>query len=203
MALTYTTLLAQVVDTLGQQVTTAQAAALLPMVEARFNRTIDSPQRELTASVTPTSSAVLPSDCWQVRDVWLVGDPDVTLPICAPDAARVLYGNETGSPQAYVISGTSIAFWPEPGASSDDVVKIRYQQTIPALSDSQATNWLLTAHPDIYYYSLLLQCEAYIVNDERLGIWKAALDESLAELRVLSSRQQYGAAPLAPRVMRA
>jgi len=196
MALTYTTLLAQVVDTLGSQVTTAQAAALLPMVEARFNRTINSPQREVTSSSTPTADITLPADCWQVRDVWLVGSPDVTLEQMSPDEARFHYGTATGSPVAYVISGTTLDLFPTPTAISTDVVKIRYQQTIPALSEATATNWLLTQHPDIYLYSLLLQAEAWIVNDERLGIWKTALDEALAELTNLSNRQRYGASPL-------
>lgn len=202
-ALTYTTLLAQVVDTLGSQVTSAQVDAMLPFVEARFNRTIESPQREIEAYANPTSDVTLPADCWRVRDMWLVGSPDQTLQLVSPDTARVLYAYQTGSPQAYVITGTKVDFWPTPGASSTDTIKIRYEQAIPSLGTSQATNWLLTQHPDIYYYSLLLQCEAFIVNDERLGVWKAALDEALRELDTLSARQRYGAAPLAARPRRA
>lgn len=192
----YTGLIAQVVDTLGGQITTAQAAALLPFVEARFNRTINSPQREVTAYTVPTGDIQIPTDCWQLRDVWLDGSPPVTLEQTAPDEARRLYGNATGSPQAYVVSGSTIDLWPTPTSTSTDTVYIRYQQTIPALSATQTTNWLLASHPDIYYYSLLLQAEAYIVNDERLSVWKAALDEALAELAKLSGKQRYGASPL-------
>ncbi|HEY6868832.1 MAG TPA: hypothetical protein VI199_03645 [Novosphingobium sp.] len=181
--MTYTTLLAQVVDTLGQQVTTAQVDAMLPFVEARFNRTINSPQREVEAYANPTSDVTLPQDCWQVRDMWLVGSPDATLEQLSPDAARSLFGGVSGSPEAYTITGTKIDFWPTPSVSSTDTIKIRYQQTIPALTTTNTTNWLLTQHPDIYYYSLLLQCEAYIVNDERLPLWKAGLDEALGELK--------------------
>jgi hypothetical protein len=201
--LTYTTLMAQVVDTLGSQVTTAQVDAMLPLVEARFNRIIESPQREIESYANPTSDVALPDDCWRLRDMWLVGSPDQTLVQLSPATARTLYGLETGSPQAYVITGTNIDFWPTPGDDSTDTIKIRYEQSIPALSATQTTNWLLTQHPDIYYYALLLQCEAFIVNDERLTLWKSALDEALAELRELSGRQRYGAAPLAPRPFRA
>jgi hypothetical protein len=191
----YTGLLAQVVDTLGGQITTTQAAALMPFVEARFNRTINSPQREVTAYAVPTSDITIPSDCWQIRDVWLDGTPPTTLEQMAPDEARRLYGQQTGSPVAYVITGTTIDLWPTPGASSTDEVYMRYQAAIPSLA-SNGTNWLILGHPDIYYYSLLLQAEAYIVNDERLGVWKSALDEALAELNKLSAKQRYGASPL-------
>lgn len=192
----YVGLLAQVVDTLGSQVTTAQAAALLPLVEARFNRTINSPEREASAYATPTDDVTIPADCWQLRDVWLEGSPPVTLEQMSPDEARHLYGMKTGAPVAYVASGRTLDFWPTPDATSTAVVRIRYQKTIPPLSATITTNWLLDKHPDIYYYGLLLQCEAYIVNDERLGIWKAALDEALRELDRLSDKQRYGASPL-------
>jgi hypothetical protein len=192
----YNDLLAQVVDTLGSQVTTAQAAALLPFVEARFNRTINSPKREVTVYAVPTSDVSLPTDCWQLRDVWLDGSPPVTLEQMAPDEARRLYGLRSGNPVAYVMSGTTLDLFPTPAATATGTVFLRYQQTIPALGDAQASNWLLAAHPDIYYYGLLLQCEAYIVNDERLGLWKSALDEALGELDRLNAKQRYGASPL-------
>lgn len=201
----YNSLLARVVDTLGAQITTAQAANLVELVEARFNRIIDHPLRETEAFVTPTGDITLPSDCWTVRDMWTVGTSgaaDASLEQLSPQVARELYGNRTGDPQAFVIIGNRIDFWPTPSATSTTQVRIRYQQTIPALSSSNLSNWLIAQHPDIYYYSLLLQSEAYIVNDERLGVWKAALDEALAELTALGARQRYGVAPLSARPMR-
>lgn len=192
-------LIAQVVDTLGSQVTTAQATALLPFAEARFNRLIDHPSRETEAYKTVTADPTLPTDCWRVRDVWLAGSPDVTLEQMSPDAARSLFGNQSGSVMCYTVSGRTLDLWPQPSASSTDVVHIRYQKTIPALSATTTTNWLLDSYPDVYYYGLLVQCEAYIVNDERVGMWKQALDEALSELAASARKMRYGAAPLVRR----
>lgn len=192
----YNSLIAQVADTLNAQVTTAQVAAMLPFAEARFNRTINSPAREVQAYIIPTSDVTIPADCWQLRDVYLAGTPPVTLQQCAPDDARARFGDATGSVQAYVIRGNVIDLWPTPTAASTDQIYIAYQQTIPALSATNLSNWLIAAHPDIYYYALLLQCEAYIANDERLPVWKSALDEALAELERFSNRQRYGSSPL-------
>lgn len=202
----YTSLLAQVVDTLGSQVTTAQVDAQLAFVEARFNRIIDSPEREKEAYLTPTADIQLPADCWRLRDIWVMGtassDVPTSLVQVSAAQARALYAYETNGIEAYSLTGRTIDFWPDPGTSNTTQVRIRYQQTIPALTSSNTTNWLLTYHPDIYYYSLLLQCEAYIVNDQRLPIWKAALDEALGELSALSAKQRYAQTNLAPRPMR-
>lgn len=194
----YTELLNQVVDTLDGVVTTTQVAAMLPIVEARFNRIIESPDREATAYQTVTDDVTLPTDCWELTDVWLDGTPPKTLHRVSGDTARTQYGTATGSPVAYVLTGSEIDLFPTPEATSTDVVYIRYRTIIPALTGTNTTNWLGDSHPDIYYYSLLLQCEAFIANDERLGIWKAALDEALGELNASSARRQFGTAPLVP-----
>jgi hypothetical protein len=97
---------------------------------------------------------------------------------------------------AYSIQGNSLKLWPIPTATSTDGVIIRYQQTIPALTSSATTNWLINSYPDVYYYGLLVQSEAYIVNDERVGMWKTAFDEALSELALDAKRRRYGASPL-------
>ena len=192
-------LIAQVVDTLGSQVTTAQATALLPLVEARFNRIIDSPEREIEYSWTPDGTDALPSDCWRLRDMWLAGSPDSTLRAVSPDMGRTLYGTDTGNFVAYTVTGRTLYFWPAATSTNTAVVHIRYQQTIPALSATNVNNWLLTSYPDVYYYGLLVQCEAYIVNDERIPLWKSALEEAVGELIAETRRLRYGASPLVRR----
>lgn len=192
----YNGLLSLVVDTLGAQVTTAQADALLPMVEARLNRIIDHPDREVEAYMTPTADPTLPADLWRLRDLWVAGSPDRTLRQVSPDAGRSLYGTNKGELVAYSVSGTTLDLWPTPSADSQDVIHVRYQKAIPALSATTGTNWLLSSHPDVYYYGLLLQCEAFIVNDERIPLWKQAFDEAVAELSVDGRKRRYGASPL-------
>ena len=61
-------------------------------------------------------------------------------------------------------------------------------QKIPALSDSATTNWLLTAHPDLYLFGSLVGAEMSGVNDERAPLWKARRDEILDEVEKLSNK---------------
>jgi hypothetical protein len=59
------------------------------------------------------------------------------------------------------------------------------------LSDAAPANWLLTRHSDIYLWATLLTAEAFLVNDERLGVWKAALDEAIDELVQAGNRKRF------------
>lgn len=196
----YADLLTAVVTTLGNQVTTDQVNSLLPFVEARFNRKLNAPERETTAYKSAVASSALPTDCWQVRDVCVTRSTgDISLEQSSLDSAREIYGTQNGTPAAYVVSGLTILLFPTPSGTVTDTIKIRYQKTIPALGTGNTSNWLLAGHPDIYYYSLLLQCEAFIANDDRVGMWKAALDEALAELNELLTSKRYGPSPLVRR----
>lgn len=197
----YADLLTRVSSTLGGQISVTQAGELVEVVEARFNRTINAPEREVTATKTAANYQSLPPDCWQVRDVFLAGAADVTLEQMSPDSARRIYGTRTGEPRAYAVSGNVLILFPEPPNDATYEINIRYQKAIPGLTSLNTSNWLLAAHPDIYYYSLLLQSEAFIANDERLPVWKTALDEALAEMEALSIRKRYGPSPLVRRAL--
>lgn len=198
----YADLLTAVSKTLGGQISTTDVDSMLSVVEARFNRRINAPEREITATKTVSNYSTLPADCWQVRDVYLGGTSDVTLEQMSPDSARRIYGGTTtGIPKAYAITGTTMILFPTPGVSDTYSINIRYQKTIPALTSINTSNWLLASHPDVYYYSLLLQAEAFIANDARLPIWKQALDEAIEEMNALSVAKRYGPSPLVRRAL--
>lgn len=70
-----------------------------------------------------------------------------------------------------------------------------YQEPIP-LDINNQTNFLTDISPDLMIYATLLEATGYLKNDERLGIWQTARDESIKQLTGLdmsrqSDRQQY------------
>jgi len=77
-----------------------------------------------------------------------------------------------------------------------------YRRRIPALSATTTTNWLLDLAPDAYLYGALVQAEAFLAEDDRLPMWKAAFDEAINELRADADKRKWGAGPLAPRIDR-
>lgn len=50
-------------------------------------------------------------------------------------------------------------------------VDLFYYQKIPALSDTNQTNWLLDLAPYVYLYGSLLAASAFLKDDPRLGVW--------------------------------
>ena len=55
-----------------------------------------------------------------------------------------------------------------------------------------ATNWLLSAHPDLYLYGAILQAEVHIKDDPRLPLIKAGYDEMLYQITRASNRSRWG-----------
>ena len=90
-------------------------------------------------------------------------------------------------PQYYTIIGKKlrIASAPkaesQPGEGDAEVINLIYYQRIPKLSDSQTTNWLLDAAPDIYLYGSLEHAEAFVYDPQRYAMWKAMLRELMDE----------------------
>jgi hypothetical protein len=137
----------------------------------------------------------LPSDFWMARHLFIDVDPRITLEQVSLNMLRTAYATKrTGQPRVYAISGSTLYLGPSPD-TTDNLI-LDYYQTIPALDTGQATNWLLTAHPDVYLYGTLVQAEAYLDNDARLPVWKRALDDGLLEIMEAGKRKRYGAAPI-------
>lgn len=43
-------------------------------------------------------------------------------------------------------------------------------------------NWLITAHPDIYYYGALAESAPWLHDDARIPVWEALLEERISDL---------------------
>lgn len=43
-------------------------------------------------------------------------------------------------------------------------------------------NWLLTGHPDIYFYGTLVECAPYLKDDARIPVWESRLQDAVASL---------------------
>jgi hypothetical protein len=52
---------------------------------------------------------------------------------------------------------------------------------MPALLDAtNGTNWLTAYVPELLTYASLLECEPFLKNDERIPVWQAMFDRTLA-----------------------
>jgi hypothetical protein len=87
-------------------------------------------------------------------------------------------------PRIFTIEGSILKVRPV----NDTALEFDYFQKVPALSDSVSTNWLLSAHPDLYLFGSLVEAEMFGVNDERAPLWKGRRDEIFHEIEKLSNK---------------
>lgn len=194
---TYSDLVSAIGDWLDRDDLETRAPDFIRLAEVRLNRLLSDPDMETTTTLTATSEyTALPADFGEMVSISADGDPLKVL------SAAEYAGTDhtiTGEARWYAIVDGQIAFVPLDTAA---VIRLVYRQSIPALTASAASNWLLTRAPDVYLYGSLVQAEAFLAEDDRLALWKSAFDEAVSELRIDAARRKWGAGPIAARIRR-
>lgn len=175
----------------------------IALAEAKFNRNLFVPQMEQrsTASVDTESDdpefISLPTDFQTMRSVRLngvTGKPRLEFMSKSQiDDYRSSTDNVSGQPAYFAIVGEEMELAPTP--NEDYSLEMVYRRTIPALSNSNTTNWLLDLAPDAYLYGALMEASAFMVEDERVPLWSTALKAVVDQINVLGERRAYDAAP--------
>lgn len=185
---TYSELKTSVENWLSHQLFTARVPEFIAIFEATANRRLRVRQQEASAIITLTSGAgTLPTDYLAWRLVVSIASGRTTVLEYQEPSYSVAAHPTTasGPPTSFRIQGEILTVRPVP---TTETVAIVYFQKIPSLSDSAPTNWLLTAHPDLYLFGSLVEAEAFGVNDERIGLWKSRRDEIFDEIEKLSNK---------------
>lgn len=168
------------------------------LFEARMNRRLADPKMELVStSVTTsgTSNYALPDDFSMARNLYLATSPKTQLAYMTPAALRDTYSaNDTGQPEAYTVEGEELVLAPTP--DGEYTLTLTYSQHVPALTETNTTNWLLSLFPDLYLWGALTRAEAFLKDDERVNLWKSAEDEAMAEAIRYANRRRHGPGPL-------
>lgn len=189
----YADLLADVADTLDRDDVESRLPRWLKLVEARLNRLLDDPDMETSATLTG-DGASLPVDFGAMVSIG-TADGNPLKAMGNEEYAAVL--PQSGISRFYTIREGRLYF--VPGAAT---VTLVYRRSIPPLTSVNSTNWLLTRAPDVYFYGVLLQANAWSVDNEAAAGWKGLWDEAIAELRADGARRKWGAGPIAPRIRR-
>lgn len=75
----------------------------------------------------------------------------------------------------------------------------QYYVKVPALSDSNTTNWLLTSNPDLYLFAGLEACAKYLRDPEGAMAWAAQAQGIIDTLNSISAADQISGGPLVAR----
>lgn len=159
----------------------ARVPDFITLLEKRVGDELLVGNQETAATVTLTNGAgPLPADYLAMRSVRAQVAPVSTLQQIELDQAFELYPtNYSGYPYHYTISGTTITTYP----LSSGNLNIVYYAAIPALSDDDPTNWLLTRAPQIYLYGTLLEAMPYMEDDARAQTWGVMYEKAVNALK--------------------
>ena len=177
---------------------TSRLPEFISLCEARMNREVEtrSQEKRITASLVAGDEYVsLPNDVRRIRHVRLNTSPITNLSFMTPLAIdRAHSATGQAKPQNYSVIGTEIYFRPIP----DDAytAEIAYVASIDALSDSTATNNILTRHPDIYLHGALAEAFGFLMDAPRRAQHDALFLQGLKDIQDDEDRARFAGGAL-------
>lgn len=164
--------------------------------EAAVNRRLRMKDMETTTTgnmVAGTATISFPTSNTEIRSITYVPATGAIrkLEFITLEQADAMEFQASGTPQWYTTAGNAIRFYPTPDSAY--AYTIKHYQRLAALSSASGytTNWLLSNNPDLYLAGSLVGLAAYIGDDGRLQVWKAALEEGLKDLNRADRRERF------------
>ena len=178
---------------------TANLADFIRLTEARLNRELRVREMVNTdtsiTTVSGTQNYALPSGYLEATTVIFQSDPYCTLRFLSNSDFYNKYNSSQsrGKPTFFTIVGTDILLGVAPDTAT--TLQINYYKTLTALSDSNATNTILTNYPELYLYGALAESAPFIMQDERINTWGNLYKEALKNANETSSRGSTTSSP--------
>ena len=198
---TYSEIKSTIADYLNRADLTAVLPSFVTLAESKFNRELRT--RDMLTRVQTTSDdeyVSLPTDFLQHYSLELdAASAQPPMDYIGPQEAKVLKAQNRTASTTYYYTVIDGAFEIIPAPGSDLDLRMVYYAKIPALSDSNTTNWLLTKSPDLYLYSALLEAAPYLKDDDRVQLWAAARQQVMDAMNLESERAMRSSIQLTAR----
>lgn len=189
---TFDELKTAIADWLNRDDLTSVIPSFIALAEANISRDLRDLRMHKRSSLSISSQYVsLPTDWIETIRLNLTGSTHrlELVSVGALADLRAASGDTPGRPTHYAVTAGGLEFYPAPDATYD--AEIVYVGAIPALSTTSATNWLLTAAPDVYLYGALLQTAPYLKDDQRSGVWSGLYQNAISALNSASDKARY------------
>jgi hypothetical protein len=187
---TYSGLQASVADWLNRQDLTTQIPDFITLGEARMNRNLRVLQMETLSTGSSSDGLVAVPDDWLETRTLRLDSPTAGQQILEyvgeEEWDRLEASGLTSTTRYYTIINGAFQVLPEPTEAI--TYDLRYYAQIPALTDTNTSNWLLTKSPDLYLYASLLGATVFLKDDDRLPVWAGAYNEIIEAMKLESER---------------
>ena len=164
----------------------AAVPTFIRLAESRINRTLRVAEMETAATLTLTDgAATLPADFVAARRATSVRQP---LALVTPGWASDNFStNHGGAALYYTIIGSTLQTYP----SDSGPISLTYYARVPALTEDEPTNWLLTKAPELYLYGALIEAAPFMMDDARIQGWMTLFLGALKDLKAEDSLGRY------------
>ena len=195
MALTtYAELQSAIADFLNRDDLTSVIPTFITLAEAEFNRKLRHWRMEnrATAEVDGQYSAI-PADFIEPIRLHLETGNYRALELASQaeiQSMRMTSADTSGVPAYYSLTQGELELYPTPNATFN--LEMNYYARIPALSNSNTSNWLLTNFPDAYLYGSLAHSAPYLGEDNRIAVWAALHQNAIDGIMLDSEQAKFG-----------
>lgn len=164
---------------------TSRASEFVALCEAKLNRRLRCREMLTTATGSVTATVALPAGFLEVLSLTVTASGS-TWPVHYV-SPHLLTSND-GLATKYSIVGSNIKFEP---TGSGQTYTLTYYDGLSLESDG--TNWLIAAHPDVYLYGTLLEAAIFLRDAEMVEQMTALAGTAVAKLESADWNAQGGA----------
>ena len=199
---TYTELQSAITDFLNRDDLSSVAPTFISLAEADIQRRVRHWRMEKRSTAElDTQYSAIPADFVEVIRMYITSGDTKPLELISQgellDRKRKNL-NTSGSPSYYAITAGEIEVFPVPDGTYD--LELYYISRIPALSDSNASNWLLEQYQDAYLYGALVHSAPYLRDDARTQMWAALYQSAIDAINLESEKSKFGGSGLRMKV---
>jgi hypothetical protein len=174
--------------------TIAKIPDFIALAEAKIARDVRHWRQEkrVTTSVNEQYEN-LPNDWLEMIQIQLIAGGSLKAISASELQGRKEVSLTVNKPKYYRLTSDQIELYPKPNQSYE--ASMQYYARVPALSDAETFNWILTDYPDIYLYGSLIHAAPYLIDDQRLNVW-ASLYQSAVDALNKDSTNSRVSGPL-------
>lgn len=197
----YATLQSTIADYLNRADLTSQIQTFIQFVESDLNSRLRC--REMIVRATATSDqeyVQLPADWVEAINLQIVDGTSPLRYVTLDEGDIINKAQVLTQVSVYSLMNGAIELIPAPAV--DIEIEMIYYGKIPALTDSNTTNWLLTKAPDVYLYGALTHAAPFLMDDQRISVFGNIYLKRVEELNQESQKSLHSGSPLIARTRR-
>lgn len=194
----YSTLQSAIADFLNRADLTSQIPMFIQFAEADMNTRLRCREMIVRATTTNDDEFVkLPIDFLEAINLQIVGGQSPLRYVTLDEADQIKKAQIYTQVHNYSLMNGAIELIPAP---TDDVeIEMVYYGKIPALTDSNTTNWLLTKSPDTYLYGALMHAAPFLLDDQRIPTFTSFYSARIEALNGEAQKSLHSGSPLVAR----